>query len=380
MGAGKFKSEVFARLFIISMAASGTVWGNADLSTSAYMALMLLFIINSQVRVNFLRDKLIIISIFVDLGLIYYLNNSYTGLSYLLLLVTILDSLTLLQGEAYIIITIILGMLGYFIKSKSIESVFLITAVFVIAFVFAMQLKKLHSSFKEVEELYDQNRKYSYQVEDAKKRLEEYMKKIESVSQLEERNRISQEIHDTLGHKLTGVLMQLDAAIRVAEVDSEKGKHIIYSVRENMEACVEILRQTVRNINPKDYTNRILSIQQMIEDFRRATGIDVTFSIAGAPVKLYPSAEIALYKNCQEAITNAVRHGNAKKIEVVLKYLEKSVEMTVKDDGSGCKEVINGIGIKGMEERVSLLGGKLMISAANGFEVRTVIPVSNECI
>jgi signal transduction histidine kinase len=195
------------------------------------------------------------------------------------------------------------------------------------------------------------------------------------LSQLEERSRLSREIHDTLGHKLTGTLMQVEATIRVMEGDPDTGRQLLQAVRDNLNQGVETLRQTVRNMKPGDYAGRILSIRQMLTDFANSTGIEIGFSVSGNPFKLMPSADITLYRNAQEAVTNAVRHGNSKHIQVELAFLEKEVVLTVQDDGTGCQSMKKGMGISGMEERVELLGGRLEIASHQGFQVKTVIPV-----
>lgn len=374
MSGKSIKMEYLFR-FIIVAAVVMDVVVNDNHYLEQYIVYMLLFLLSSQIRIVFLKDKWFLLSIFVDMGLIYYIHLQYSDFTYLLLYIPIFDSISFLLEEAYLTGFIGLGLLVYLLKERSSEIIILNVILYIIVFVFAYQLKRLRDKMNEVEVLYDQNRKYSYQLEDAKKRLEDYSKKIEHASQLEERNRISRELHDTLGHKLTGVLMQLEATIRILEIDIGKGKQMLGAVRDNMNQCVDILRQTVSNMRPKQYGNRMLSIRQMINDFARDTGVNIHFLITGDPFKLYPSVELTLYKNTQEAITNAVRHGRATKIDVILAYTDNEVILTVKDNGTGVKNIVKGMGISGMEERVSLLGGRLHIHSNNGFEITTIIPV-----
>lgn len=199
---------------------------------------------------------------------------------------------------------------------------------------------------------------------------------IEHLSQAEERNRVAREIHDNIGHKLVSILIQLEAAIKILNIDSEKGKEILNSVRDNLRNCTEILGKVVKKIKPKENLYRIQAIDNMIEDFKKNTKININFKITGQYYDLYPSAQLTIYKNIQEAITNSVRHGRATYIDITLSYFFDRVELSIKDNGTGCKEIIKGMGISGMEERVKLLGGKLKITTDNNFKIETIIPVN----
>jgi signal transduction histidine kinase len=132
-------------------------------------------------------------------------------------------------------------------------------------------------------------------------------------------------------------------------------------------------------MKPKEYGGRILSIAQMLKDFSTTSGVVIDFDVRGNLFKLYTSAEITLYRNAQEAVTNAVRHGQAQKIEVLLEYRNNEVMLLVSDNGVGCSNLVKGIGMNGMKERVELLGGNLELDYGNGyFKVRTIIPVKQE--
>ncbi len=361
--------------FIIFAAIIGKLLLYKDLYLDFYILFLLIFLLNAQVRIILLKNKWFLLSLFIDIGLLYYMYSQFDGFAYLLFYISIYDGLNFLEEEAYFVGAIGFGLLVYLLRRTSSEIIFLNIIIFFFLFVFAYHIKKLRKEVNEVEFLYDENRKYSYQLEDAKNRLEDYSKKIEQVSQLEERNRISRELHDTLGHKLTGILMQIEATIRILQVDRNKGEEMLQSVRDNMSQCVDVLRETVQNMRPKQYSNRVLAIQEMINDFIRDTGVNIDFKVLGSPVKLYPSVALTLYKNTQEAITNAVRHGKAKQIEVTLEYSEKDVVLSVRDHGIGCEEITQGMGMNGMEERVALLGGQLQLSTEKGFEVKTIIPI-----
>jgi two-component system, NarL family, sensor kinase len=367
--------EHLIRMGIFVAAAAGTVIDRGSDRMPVFILLLLIFLLNAQLRMSFFRGKLFLVSLFLDAGVVYFLYSSYGGLTCLLLCISIIDVQSLGREEGISLSFLFLCLLGYLIRHESLAFLLMHALLFLSLIVFTGYIRKLREKLGEMELLYDENRRYSYQLEDAKKRLEDYSKRVERLSQLEERSRLSREIHDTLGHKLTGTLMQVEATIRVMEGDPETGRQLLQAVRDNLNQGVETLRQTVRNMKPGDYAGRILSIRQMLTDFANSTGMEIGFSVSGNPFKLMPSADITLYRNAQEAVTNAVRHGNSKHIQVELAFLEKEVVLTVQDDGTGCQSMKKGMGISGMEERVELLGGRLEIASHQGFQVKTVIPV-----
>lgn len=375
------QAESITRVLIYLIVAVGTSLSYGTQKLVYFAVLYLVFVLNSRIRIIILRyrknNRLLIISLFADFALIYMLFNSYPLITYLLILVTLLDSLTFLETEGYIIAVLSCLMLLYCVKDKSVEIFMFSVLISGTVIAFAAMAKRLRRTIETVEELFDRNRRYSYELEDSRKILQDYAKKIEELSLFRERNRISRDIHDTLGHKLTGVLMQLDAAIMALMRDYSKGNEMICSVRDNLSESIEILRNTVKNINPGNQSNRAVSIEHMISDFRRITGVDIQFDILGTINKLYPSIEAALYRNAQEGITNAVKHGKATCIWITLEYGENQVILRVKDNGCGCSDIIKGMGIRGMEERTALVYGELSINKEDGFEVTTVIPVKS---
>jgi signal transduction histidine kinase len=278
--------------------------------------------------------------------------------------------------ESPFISLVIAFFLVYLLRNKSLEIILLNIFIYFLSIAYIHKLKKLEENLIQTRTLYDWNRLHAYELENAKKDLENHTKVIEYVSQMEERNRISREIHDTIGHKLTGTLMQLEASLSILNRDYDRGKDMLHSVRDNLRSCTELMRQTVKNIKPKEYTSRIILIRQMLDEFSRETGVSINFNITGSTPCIYPSIEMLLYKNIQEAVTNSVRHGKASCIDIELTYLSNHIILTVEDNGTFKKDFVKGMGISGMEERAKLLGGKVVISTENRFTVKTVVPIS----
>lgn len=376
MGNEKHKIIFFLRYVILLLIIIHSITSVNDIDYRHFIFFLLLFIFNMQMRTSILKNKLLIVSTFADLLLIYYINSHYCNVFYILVFITLLDTLFIIPKEAPVVSLIIAFFLAYLLKDKSLEIILLNTFIYFLSIAYICKLKKLEDNLIHTRTLYDWNRLHAYELENAKKDLENHTKVIEYVSQMEERNRISREIHDTIGHKLTGTLMQLEASLRVLNKDYGRGKDMLHSVSNNLSNCVDLLRQTVRDIKPKEYTSRIILIRQMLDDFSKETGVSINFNITGSVLRIYPSIEMLIYKNIQEGVTNSVRHGKASCIDIELTYLSNHIILTIEDNGTFKKDFVKGMGISGMEERAKLFGGKVVISTEDRFTVKTVVPIS----
>lgn len=234
---------------------------------------------------------------------------------------------------------------------------------------------RLNVRGETLQQLYDELRHKHYELEEARKQIIEYAQKVENIAQIEERSRISREIHDDLGHKLIRLKLMLEAALHIAPTQPDKGFAMIGQVRDQLTDSMETLRATVRKLKPDDALARSYSIEALVEEIRRENHLRINFEISGMPYTLYPSCEVTLYRNAQEAITNAVRHGKAGEVTVRLAYEPRQVAMSVSNDGATPETIGRmGLGMSGMEERTRMLGGRLHVRTEAPFTVTTVIP------
>nr|WP_240343829.1 sensor histidine kinase [Paenibacillus sp. SYP-B3998] len=227
----------------------------------------------------------------------------------------------------------------------------------------------------EVELLYDHLRRQHYELDDARLRLIDYARKVEHIAQADERNRISHDIHDDLGHKLIRLKMMMEAAIRILPTQPQQGMEMLNTIRDQMTESMELLRATVRRLKPNEVDLQTYSLNKLIEDLISNSGITIELEILGMPYALYPSLEFILYRNAQEAVTNAIRHGGATQVFIALTYESKQIIMNISNNGKLPDSThIKGIGLTGMEERTGLIGGQLNISMQERFAVTTVLP------
>jgi two-component system sensor histidine kinase UhpB len=181
-------------------------------------------------------------------------------------------------------------------------------------------------------------------------------------AQEDERRRIARELHDEVGQALTAVVLQLDRA--QAGAGGGDVAERMREAREAARATLEEVRAIARNLRPEalDDLGLAAALRQLCAEAERAGAI-VERRIA-ADVRLARDAEVVVYRVAQEALTNALRHSGAERIELTLDRAGSGAELRVSDDGQGLDGAQEGTGLRGMRERALLAGGVLELGAA----------------
>jgi len=193
-----------------------------------------------------------------------------------------------------------------------------------------------------------------------------------------ERNRLSKEIHDTVGYVFINLIMMLQAAEAFINKDTKRSEKLINDTLNYAEKSINEIRYLLQDI--RNYTPAALSIQNELHDvgesFQKATNVSLDLHYGDWPKTLSREAESFFISFMQETLTNALKHGHAKNISVNCWRNDEFLGMTVTDDGSGAELPIKkGIGITAMEDVADELGGEIKISAdKNGFNISAVLP------
>lgn len=216
----------------------------------------------------------------------------------------------------------------------------------------------------------DNERRLRYELEQAKAQLLHSSKEIASIAEVKERNRIARDIHDSIGHSIAGILIQLQAAYKLHAKDEAKSLALVSKSIEGLAGSVEMLRETVHNIKPRERTG-VEYVRSIVDNF------------AFCPVELklsgdfndVPAAHLEIVAtNMKEALTNAARYSQATKVDITVDANERYTRLYIKDNGVGCPRIKEGLGLSGMKERVRNMGGTVSISAGDGFLIVCVIP------
>lgn len=243
------------------------------------------------------------------------------------------------------------------------------TAAFVFTIVFTLVTKQALAARETAERL-------TVELRDANEKLTAYAAQAEELATTRERNRLAREIHDGVGHYLTVVKTQLDAAGALLPGDPEKARATVTKAAKLAAEALDDVRRSVGSLRA-DAARPPLpeSLRQLAAHGEPAPAL----AIEGTPRPLTPAVEHALFRAAQEGLTNIRKHAGATTALLRLDYRDaRHVQLELSDNGVGRNGdgAGDGFGLLGLRERIELLGGS--VSAANrlegGFSLRVVVP------
>src|SRR6056297_611082 len=196
------------------------------------------------------------------------------------------------------------------------------------------------------------------------KELKVKNQELEEASILRERNRIAREIHDTLGHTLTGAIIQLEVAKQMIETSPEKAKESIEKTQKITRHGFNEVKEAINTLRPvtieentlKDGLKLLFERSQKYFNYSIETDIDL-------PDEIYADLKVTVYRLIQELITNSIRHGDAKKMKINISYQFNTLRINCFDDGKGCPSIKEGNGLAGIRDRVAKQGGHVEFSS-----------------
>lgn len=205
----------------------------------------------------------------------------------------------------------------------------------------------------------------------------------------EERKRIARELHDDTAQSLATLLIRLRAARAAPE--GEERERILGELRNELAAMAERIRHIAQGLRPPalDMLGPAPALEAHARRVAEATGLQVDVEAEPIGGVLSPTAELALYRIVQEALSNVVRHADAGRAEITIARLPNAVRAVVEDDGRGFSVPAvraagddRGLGLFGMEERAAYVGGRLTIDSepGRGTRVEVEIPADEETI
>lgn len=213
---------------------------------------------------------------------------------------------------------------------------------------------------------------------EANKRLEKFTETIEELAISRERNRVGREVHDTIGHTLTLLIALVENAN--SKLNSNRNK-----AAEILDECIELSRKALNDIRMSlngtcEETFKRTNLEEWMNYLVKtnsASGVNVEFLLSEDIPALDSSRIMVIYRICQESITNAIRHGQAKKVSIIIKNQKNAIRLYIFNDGKGCTEIKKGYGLTGMEERVNKLGGSISFGSdgEKGFNIIAEIPI-----
>ena len=209
----------------------------------------------------------------------------------------------------------------------------------------------------------------------ANRELNSYLALSEKIAEDRERKRIAREIHDTLGHALTGISAGIDAVKVLVDIDTNRAKEQLNNVSVVVRDGIRDVRGSLNKMRPGALENNTLkeALIKIIREYEAISNLEIHLRYEWDNIDLDIAKEDIVFRVIQESITNSVRHGHAKTIWIEL-LEEESYVMTIQDDGVGFDELHYGYGLKQMQERLMIIGGSVRFENRDGFYTHIKIP------
>lgn len=185
-----------------------------------------------------------------------------------------------------------------------------------------------------------------------------------------ERNRIAQEVHDTVGHTLT----MIHSLIRLLKVQYGESEYL-EQAQELASGGIRELRCSINDLRRDDSCRTVTQgVYQLVKTVK---GLEIEVSIQGEDGEEYAYLSPVVYECLREAVTNCLRYAGAAHMDVIVKFMKDSLGLYIFDDGSGCEDIQEGNGIRGIRERVEKNGGQVRFLSApgEGFQISARFPV-----
>lgn len=207
--------------------------------------------------------------------------------------------------------------------------------------------------------------------------LENYAAVSEKIAEDKERKRLAREIHDTLGHALTGIAAGVDACIAMIDINPQATKKQLMVISKVVRQGIVDVRNSLNKLRPGALEQHGFkgAIENMIEEFTSVSDLTISLDYRLDKVDFENTKEDILFRVIQESVTNAVRHGDATHIDISLYIEDNNLYLKIQDNGHGCEEIHYGFGLKQMKERLGMINGKVAYDGHHGFLTIVTIPL-----
>ena len=203
----------------------------------------------------------------------------------------------------------------------------------------------------------------------ANRQLQEHAVQAEELAVAQERDRISRDLHDTLGHHLTVSIVQLEGAERLIATAPERASQMVKSARKQLRDGLSEVRRTVGVLRTPVTTDLSLpkALRELASDFEAATQLPIRVTVPDSLPPLPEAHRLALYRAAQEALTNVQRHAQASEASLTMELSGEGITLRVGDNGIGLPDGADqrGFGLRGMRERIMQLGGSVDLRSEN---------------
>ncbi|WP_152394545.1 sensor histidine kinase [Paenibacillus guangzhouensis] len=294
-------------------------------------------------------------------------------------------SLSILFTAAIIVLD---AAIWFFMERVSIDVIFMYSVVHggMYGFFWGARMRRESNAIKQ--QHYQELRVMHTQLEQTHRALKQSHKELEEASVrslryavLEERTRIARDIHDSIGHGLTSVIVQLQALPYMIKANTAEADATLSNVLDVARNCLTEVRTVVHQMAIDDAGLGLLALKSLINSVQEQSGLQITLNVKGDVTPWKADVSELLYRVLQESLTNAIRHAKATHVHVSVNEQPEKITMRIQDNGSwtGDAPPSPGFGINGMRERCECAGGSFFMRTnhPHGLALIATIPVDN---
>lgn len=352
---------------------------------ATFSALIVIYFINTKRNGEKLFKEGNILGVINTLTILFIVFLDSTGASIVMVLVNVGTAIinnSTKSGLGFALINYVVYMLVVFLKHEvlNLYNVSIITINFTFACVLTIAVKyelnektKAQLVSKELEER-------TRELERAYEKLQELYEDKEEIIVLKERNRIAGEIHDTVGHILTTVTIQLEASKRLIKKNPDLALEKLNSAQQQVKTGLSDIRKSVRALKDGEHLLDFVDIlKTFVEEVKKNNDLDIEYDLRSI-AKLDKKVENVIYRALQEGITNGIRHGKSNKFKINLNHENDTIKFTLQDWGQGFDQFKPGFGINNMKSKVEDVGGNFNIESKinSGVTIKIEIPILEE--
>ena len=192
---------------------------------------------------------------------------------------------------------------------------------------------------------------------------------------LEEKTRLSQALHDKLGHSINGSIYQLEACKILINKKPDESIKMAQAVIDNLRTSMDEIRTILRREKPDKKQMALLQLIGLCEECKKKYGIQAEVRFEGENKGIPEKMWEVILDNTFEAVTNALKYSECSSILIQITILHKVIRCSIKDNGIGCNLIKEGMGIQGMKDRARKINGFIDVNGEDGFCINMILPI-----
>lgn len=235
--------------------------------------------------------------------------------------------------------------------------------------------------YEELREVHAQLKQTHEELQDTHRELEEATVRLLHYAVLEERSRISMDLHDSIGNGLTSAIVQLQALPYMMKKDAAEADKAMVTILNVVKHCLQEVRTVAHRMGNDEAGLGIVALSSLVNQVREMAGFTIKFSTPESTSLWTPETSELLYRALQEALTNVIRHAQASEVEICISQNGEKLAMSVEDNGVYREEhkVVPGFGLSSIKARCERAGGFLNVEAVKpqGIKLTLTIPLQD---